>query len=65
MSFDEIVAMIIKSFNKRYCTGTSEVKDKVLECATQIYIEQMKGDDISYESRKNRIAGIGKNQDIS
>ncbi len=62
MSFDEIVAMIIKSFNKRYCTGTSEVKDKVLECATQIYIEQMKGDDIySYESRKNRIARIGKN----
>ena len=37
------------------------MKDKVLECATQIYIEQMKGDDIySYEARKNRTAGIGK-----
>ena len=53
--------MIIKSFNKRYSTGTSNMKDKVLECATQIYIEQMKGDDIySYEARKNRTAGIGK-----
>lgn len=61
MSFDEIVAMIIKSFNKRYSTGTSNMKDKVLECATQIYIEQMKGDDIySDEARKNRTAGIGK-----
>ena len=61
MSFDEIVAMIIKSFNKRYRTGTSDAKDKVLECATQIYIEQMKGDDIySDEARKNRTAGIGK-----
>lgn len=47
MSFDEIVAMIIRSFNKRYSTGTSEVKGKVLECATQIYIEQMKRDDIA------------------
>ena len=61
MSFDEIVAMIIKSFNKRYYTGTSNMKDEVLECATQIYIEQMKGDDIySEEARKRRTAGIGK-----
>ncbi len=61
MSFDEIVAMIIKSFNKRYNTGTSDVKDKVLECATQIYIEQMKGDDIySDEACKNRTSGIRK-----
>lgn len=37
------------------------MKDKVLECATQIYIEQMKGDDIySDEARKNRTAGIRK-----
>lgn len=42
MSFDEIVSMIIKSFNRHYNNGTSGMQDKVMECATQIYVEQLR-----------------------
>ena len=45
MTFDEIVNMIVKSTNTHFYSGAKDVKGKVLECATQIYIEQNKNKD--------------------
>jgi hypothetical protein len=42
-SFDEIMRMIIRSCNNYYSSGTAGEKKTVIECATQIYIAQMKG----------------------
>ncbi len=41
MSFDEIVSMIFRTFNKHTNSGIYGEKKTVLECATQIYISQM------------------------
>lgn len=42
-SFDEIVKMIAKSCNNYFTNGVRDIRNTVLECATQIYIAQMKG----------------------
>ena len=39
-SFEEILRMVASACNSIFYTGT---KDTILECATQIYIAQMKG----------------------
>lgn len=41
-TFNEIVTMITYSCNKHFQKGCSGIRDKIIECATQIYIEQMK-----------------------
>lgn len=43
MSYDEILRMIINACNNGFYSGVKEIKETVIECATQIYIEQMKG----------------------
>lgn len=42
MTLSEIVGMIVSSMNEYFYSGASDIKEKVLECATQIYIEQIK-----------------------
>ena len=42
-SFDEIMQMIIRACNHHYTNCTSGEKKTVIECATKIYIAQMKG----------------------
>lgn len=42
-SFEEIVRMIANACNSVFYAGTKDRKDTILECATQIYIAQMKG----------------------
>ena len=42
MCFDEILHDIINCCKRRFYSGVDGIKEKVLECATQIYIEQMK-----------------------
>lgn len=44
MTFEEIVKMITTACNKVFFRGTSSenMHNKILECATQIYIEQMR-----------------------
>lgn len=42
-SFEEILEMISRACNSVFYTGTKDIKGTVLECATQIYIAQMKG----------------------
>lgn len=34
--------MIVSACNAEFYTGSKEVKDTIIECATKIYIEQMK-----------------------
>lgn len=41
MTFDEIMGMILRSCNNRFQASTS-LREKILDCATQIYIEEMK-----------------------
>lgn len=41
MTFDEIMVMLIYSCNKRFQTSTG-LREKLLDCATKIYIEEMK-----------------------
>lgn len=41
-SYDEIMRMIINACNNHFYNGTKDVKKTVIECATQIYIAQMK-----------------------
>ena len=42
-SFEEILRMVASACNSIFYTGTKDSKDTILECATQIYIAQMKG----------------------
>ncbi len=41
-SFMEILGMIVSACNNTFNNGTRDIKSTVLECATQIYIAQMK-----------------------
>lgn len=41
MTFDEIMAMLLRSCNKRLKETTS-LTEKLLDCATQIYIAEMR-----------------------
>lgn len=41
-SFNEIVTMILNACNHSFYSGAKEIKSTVIECATQIYIAQMK-----------------------
>lgn len=41
MTFDEIMVMLLQSCNKRFKETTS-LSEKLLDCATQIYIAEMK-----------------------
>ena len=41
MTFDEIMVMLLKSCNMRFRETTS-LSEKLLDCATQIYIEETK-----------------------
>lgn len=40
MTFREIVEMIVKACNASFYSGTKDIKETVLNCATQIYIAQ-------------------------
>lgn len=42
-SFKEIVQMITSACNAAFTNGTRDIRNTVLECATQIYIAQIKG----------------------
>ena len=42
-SFADIVRMIVAACNKNFPDGDYNKKTTILECATQIYIAQMKG----------------------
>lgn len=42
-SFKEILQMVKNACDDSFYTGTKDIKDNVLECATQIYIAQIKG----------------------
>lgn len=42
-SYDEIMRMIISACNNYFYSGAKDEKRTVIECATQIYIAQMKG----------------------
>jgi hypothetical protein len=42
-SFEDILRMVSSACNSVFYTGTKDRKDTLLECATQIYIAQMKG----------------------
>ena len=41
LSYEEIVSMIVRVYNRIFNNGIGEHKDKLMECATQIYIAQM------------------------
>lgn len=41
-SFKEILQMITSACNATFTNGTRDIRNVVLECATQIYIAQMK-----------------------
>lgn len=43
LSFKEIIQMITSACNATFTNGTRDIRNTVLECATQIYIAQMKG----------------------
>lgn len=49
MSFKEILRMITNACNDVFYHGVGEAKNKVIECATQIYIAQNKGGDDNAE----------------
>lgn len=42
-TYGEILRMIVSACNTSLYSGTKEIKETVVECATQIYIAQMKG----------------------
>ena len=43
-SFKELVQMITNACNAVFPAGTRDIRHTVIECATQIYIAQMKGE---------------------
>ena len=44
-SFNEIMKMIVNACNHNFYSGAKDIKNTVVECATQIYIAQMRGAD--------------------
>lgn len=42
-SFKEILQMVSSACSATFINGTRDIRNTVLECATQIYIAQMKG----------------------
>ena len=42
-SFKDILQIISSACNATFSNGTRDIRNTVLECATQIYIAQMKG----------------------
>lgn len=44
MTFDEIMGMIFQACNRRFHESTG-LREKILDCATQIYIAEMKEND--------------------
>lgn len=40
-SYNEIMQMITNACNEHFYSGAKDVKEIVIECATQIYIAQM------------------------
>lgn len=42
-TFDEIIRMITKSCRDIWYNGTQGKENTIIECATKIYIAQMKG----------------------
>ena len=40
--FNEILRMVVTACNENFYTGMKTLTEKALECATQIYIAQMK-----------------------
>lgn len=43
-TFKDILSMIISACNREFYSGAKDAKETVIECATKIYIAQMKGD---------------------
>lgn len=43
-TFRDILSMIISACNREFYNGAKDTKETVIECATKIYIAQMKGD---------------------
>lgn len=41
-SFNQILHMVVNACNNNFYTGAKAITEKALECATQIYIAQMK-----------------------
>lgn len=41
-SFNKIIRMIVSACNDVFYNGAKDIHEKVVECATQIYIAQMK-----------------------
>ena len=52
MEFDEIMVMLLRSCNKRF-TETVSLSEKLLDCATKIYIEEMKEKNNAEMKEKN------------
>lgn len=42
-TFKEIVQMIANACNATFSSGIRDIRPNIIECATQIYIAQMKG----------------------
>lgn len=51
-SFSQILHMAVNACNANFYTGTRDIRETVLECATQIYIAQMGKDVIETENIK-------------
>lgn len=52
MEFDEIMVMLLRSCNKRF-TETVSLSEKLLDCATKIYIAEMKEKNNTEMKEKN------------
>lgn len=52
MEFDEIMVMLLRSCNKRF-TETVSLSEKLLDCATEIYIAEMKEKNNAEMKEKN------------
>lgn len=61
-SYKEILLMVGNACNTTFYNGTRDIRDSVVECATKIYIEQMRLDaygpcvDTSAQSPDNYIS---------
>ena len=52
MEFDEIMVMLLRPCNKRF-TETVSLSEKLLDCATKIYIAEMKEKNNAEMKEKN------------
>ena len=61
-SYKDIVSMISSACNSSFYNGTKDIRDCIIECATKIYIEQMRVEsygpciDVSAQSPDNYIS---------